>query len=67
MTSNIIDLTPYIENNKARLEEEKTMLKIKAENFNAGMSFDAIMGHPMEALEALTVKPYALNKTKDTE
>tara|TARA_R110000851_G_scaffold50364_1_gene120316 strand:+ start:66 stop:251 length:186 start_codon:yes stop_codon:yes gene_type:complete len=48
---------------KARLEEQKTMNKIAAENFNAQM------GYPMEALDSLieSVKPYALNPVKETE
>tara|TARA_R110000851_G_scaffold185634_1_gene334906 strand:- start:424 stop:600 length:177 start_codon:yes stop_codon:yes gene_type:complete len=48
---------------KKRLEEEKTMNKIAAENFNA------MMGNPLEALDSLieSVKPYALNPVKETE
>ena len=54
--SNVIDKTTHFQNLQA-----KNNPKHDATRPVPVPSFDEIMGHPLEALEAL-VKPYALNK-----
>jgi len=55
--SNVI----YFDFKKDR-EQKETLEKIKAQNQEA-TGLDLIMDHPMQMLENLTVKPYALNVT----